>query len=76
MVRRRLLDRLLVKGTVQAAGRRGARWRAVTLGGPDLAGLDGVPGQWVRRQLVGEHGRPRRDVLTKPFWTPGRKGLD
>jgi NADPH-dependent ferric siderophore reductase len=32
--------------------------------------------QLVRRHLVEERGWPRRNVRTKPFWTPGRKGLD
>ena len=30
----------------------------------------------VRSHLVSERGWPRRTVLTKPFWAPGRKGLD
>jgi NADPH-dependent ferric siderophore reductase len=30
----------------------------------------------VRRHLVDARGWPRRSVLTKPFWTPGRRGLD
>ena len=32
--------------------------------------------QLVRRHLVEERGWPRRNVITKPFWAPGRKGLD
>jgi NADPH-dependent ferric siderophore reductase len=32
--------------------------------------------QLVRTHLVRERGWPRRSVLTKPFWTPGRKGLE
>ncbi|MEU4241250.1 siderophore-interacting protein [Actinoplanes sp. NPDC026619] len=32
--------------------------------------------QLIRRHLVDERGWPRRNVRTKPFWTPGRKGLD
>lgn len=32
--------------------------------------------QAVRRHLVSERGWPRRSVVTKPFWTPGRKGMD
>ncbi|MFG1925954.1 siderophore-interacting protein [Cryptosporangium sp. NPDC048952] len=32
--------------------------------------------QLIRNHLVQERGWPRRNVLTKPFWTPGRKGLD
>jgi NADPH-dependent ferric siderophore reductase len=32
--------------------------------------------QRIRRHLVEERNWPRRSVRTKPFWTPGRKGLD
>jgi NADPH-dependent ferric siderophore reductase len=32
--------------------------------------------QAVRRHLVDERGWPRRSVLVKPFWTPGRRGMD
>lgn len=32
--------------------------------------------QLVRRHLIEERNWPRRSVLTKPFWTPGRKGMD
>ncbi|MGV9305123.1 siderophore-interacting protein [Nonomuraea sp. NPDC003727] len=48
---------------------------------PDAPGVAYLAGeartiQAVRAHLVGERGWPRRDVITKPFWTPGRKGLD
>lgn len=32
--------------------------------------------QRIRTHLVKERGWDRRDVITKPFWTPGRRGLD
>ncbi|MFC4950790.1 siderophore-interacting protein [Pseudonocardia sp. GCM10023141] len=32
--------------------------------------------QEVRRHLVGDRGWNRRDVRTKPFWTPGRRGME
>ncbi|GIG63845.1 siderophore-interacting protein [Phytomonospora endophytica] len=32
--------------------------------------------QAVRAHLVGDRGWPRRSVMTKPFWTPGRRGMD
>ncbi|GAA4625840.1 hypothetical protein GCM10023196_031590 [Actinoallomurus vinaceus] len=32
--------------------------------------------QAVRDHLVRDRGWPRRAVLTKPFWTPGKKGLE
>jgi NADPH-dependent ferric siderophore reductase len=32
--------------------------------------------QAVRDHLVRERGWPRRSVLTKPFWTPGKRGME
>jgi NADPH-dependent ferric siderophore reductase len=32
--------------------------------------------QAVRRHLVEDRGWPRRSVITHPFWTPGKRGLD
>ncbi len=32
--------------------------------------------QLVRSHLVNERGWPRRAVVTKPFWTPGKRGMD
>ena len=32
--------------------------------------------QAVRRVLTTDHGLGRRDVLVKPFWTPGKRGLE
>lgn len=32
--------------------------------------------QMVRRHLVKDRDWPRRNVVTKPFWTPGRRGMD
>jgi NADPH-dependent ferric siderophore reductase len=32
--------------------------------------------QLLRRHLVSERGWPRQAVRTKPFWTPGKRGLD
>jgi len=32
--------------------------------------------QMLRRQLVEERGWPRQAIATKPFWTPGKRGLD
>ncbi|GAA3231495.1 siderophore-interacting protein [Nonomuraea helvata] len=48
---------------------------------PDEPGVAYLAGeartiQAVRAHLVRERGWQRRDVRTKPFWTPGRKGLD
>ncbi|NUP82944.1 MAG: siderophore-interacting protein [Nonomuraea sp.] len=46
--------------------------------GPGVAYLAGEARtiQAVRAHLVRERGWQRRDVRTKPFWAPGRKGLD
>jgi NADPH-dependent ferric siderophore reductase len=46
--------------------------------GPGVAYLAGEARtiQAVRAHLVGERGWERGDVRTKPFWTPGRRGLD
>ncbi|HWC82701.1 MAG TPA: siderophore-interacting protein [Pseudonocardiaceae bacterium] len=48
---------------------------------PDQPGLAYLAGeartcQMVRRHLVAERGWPRRSVLVKPFWAPGRRGMD
>jgi NADPH-dependent ferric siderophore reductase len=48
---------------------------------PDAAGIAYLAGeaktiQMVRKHLVKDRNWPKRDVLTKPFWTPGRTGLD
>jgi NADPH-dependent ferric siderophore reductase len=32
--------------------------------------------QALRSHLVHERGWPRQSVITKPFWTPGRKGME
>jgi NADPH-dependent ferric siderophore reductase len=32
--------------------------------------------QMLRRHLVAERGWPRQSIRTKPFWAPGRRGLD
>jgi NADPH-dependent ferric siderophore reductase len=32
--------------------------------------------QLLRRHLVSERGWPRQAIRVKPFWTPGRRGLD
>lgn len=53
--------------------------RAVTLPAePGVAYLAGEARtiQAVRTYLVKERGWPRRSVLTKPFWTPGKTGLE
>jgi NADPH-dependent ferric siderophore reductase len=46
--------------------------------GPGVAYLAGEARtcQAVRAHLVGERGWPRRSVLVKPFWAPGKKGME
>lgn len=46
--------------------------------GPGAACLAGEARaiQRVRAHLVRERGWNRRDVVTRPFWTPGRRGMD
>jgi NADPH-dependent ferric siderophore reductase len=48
---------------------------------PNLPGVADVAGeartvQAVRSRLIRERGRPRRSVISKPFWTPGKKGME
>ncbi|MEW2353342.1 siderophore-interacting protein [Spirillospora sp. NPDC029432] len=48
---------------------------------PDEPGVAYVAGeaktiQSVRAHLVNDRGWPRRTILTKPFWTPGKKGME
>lgn len=47
-------------------------------GTPGTAYLAGEAGtvQMVREHLVRDRGWHRRDVVTKPFWAPGRTGMD
>jgi len=52
-----------------------------TLDLPPEPGLAYVAGeartvQAVRAHLVRDRGWPRRSVLTKPFWTPGKRGME
>jgi NADPH-dependent ferric siderophore reductase len=56
-----------------------AALRELTL--PDQPGVAYLAGeartiQLVRKHLVKDRGWSRRDVVTKPFWTPGRRGMD
>jgi NADPH-dependent ferric siderophore reductase len=48
---------------------------------PSQAGIAYLAGeartiQMLRHHLVSERGWPRRSVRTKPFWAPGKRGLD
>jgi len=52
--------------------------RDTDLPGPGTAYLAGEARtiQAVRSHLMHDRGWPRRAIITKPFWTPGRKGMD
>jgi len=48
---------------------------------PDEPGIAYVAGeartvQAVRQHLVQDRGWQRRAIITKPFWAPGKKGMD
>jgi NADPH-dependent ferric siderophore reductase len=48
---------------------------------PDHSGVAYLAGeartiQALRKILVTERGWDRRDIRTKPFWTPGRSGME
>jgi NADPH-dependent ferric siderophore reductase len=48
---------------------------------PDQPGVAYLAGeartiQMLRQHLVSDRGWPRQAVVTKPFWVPGRRGLD
>ncbi|MGI5243825.1 siderophore-interacting protein [Dactylosporangium sp. CA-139066] len=82
-------DRLALDGDVTWVERRGD---AVSpspslVAAVEALDLPGEPGQAyvageartiqaVRQHLVRERGWPRRSVLTKPFWTPGKRGME
>jgi NADPH-dependent ferric siderophore reductase len=53
--------------------------RALSL--PDQPGVAYLAGeartiQTLRKILITERGWDRRDIRTKPFWTPGRTGME
>jgi NADPH-dependent ferric siderophore reductase len=52
--------------------------RGTSLPGPGTAYLAGEARtiQALRSHLIHDRGWPRRAVITKPFWTPGRKGME
>jgi NADPH-dependent ferric siderophore reductase len=65
--------------------RRGDRGGLVdalrTLDLPDHPGAAYIAGeardcQAARRHLIADRAWPSRSVITKPFWTPGKRGLD
>ncbi len=76
----RPLQRIERNGASAAASRQLAD-AVAGLDLPDRPGVAYLAGeartiQLVRSHLVRERGWPRRSVRTKPFWTPGRRGMD
>jgi NADPH-dependent ferric siderophore reductase len=74
-------DRLDLPGEVHWVPRPGLPAGLSTLDLPAEPGVAYVAGearacQAVRRHLVTDRGWPRTAVVVKPFWTPGRRGLD
>lgn len=71
----------IYRGTASAAGSATLLAAVADLPLPAHPGIAYVAGEAktiaaVRSHLVNDRGWPRRSVLTKPFWTPGRKGMD
>jgi NADPH-dependent ferric siderophore reductase len=52
--------------------------RDTSLPGPGTAYLAGEARtiQALRSHLTGDRGWPRHAIITKPFWTPGKKGME
>ncbi|MEU7874818.1 siderophore-interacting protein [Dactylosporangium sp. NPDC049140] len=74
-------DRLALDGNVTWAPRDGLIDAVRLLDLPPEPGQAYVAGearavQAVRQHLVRDRGWPRRSVLTKPFWTPGKRGME
>jgi NADPH-dependent ferric siderophore reductase len=74
-------DRMDLPGEVRWVPRPGLLAGLSALDLPGHPGTAYVAGearacQAVRRHLVSERGWPRSAVVVKPFWTPGRRGLD
>ncbi|WP_155060062.1 siderophore-interacting protein [Streptomyces blattellae] len=82
-------DRLPIEGDVEWVDRGAASAFASERLVEAVASQEGlVPGtvayiageaktcQAVKRHLLQDRGWPRRDIVVKPFWTPGRRGMD
>jgi NADPH-dependent ferric siderophore reductase len=86
--RHRLGDQLPLPGDVhwhyrhgRSAASSASLLRAVRdtgLPGPGTAYLAGEARtiQALRSHLMRDRGWPRRAIITKPFWTPGKKGME
>ncbi|MEU9731862.1 siderophore-interacting protein [Streptomyces sp. NPDC048002] len=84
-----LADQLPVDGDVQWLHRGAAPAHDSPTLLKAVASLEGIkPGtvayiageaktcQAVKRHLLQDRGWPRHDIVVKPFWTPGRRGMD
>ncbi|WP_433085608.1 siderophore-interacting protein [Dactylosporangium sp. CA-052675] len=74
-------DRLPLDGNVTWVSRDGLVDAVRRLDLPQEPGQAYVAGearavQAVKQHPVRDRGWPRRSVLTKPFWTPGRRGME
>jgi len=71
----------IFRGTASAAASATLVESVRSLDLPDEPGIAYVAGeartvQAVRAHLVRDRGWPRRSVIVKPFWTPGKRGMD
>lgn len=69
------------RGAAPAAGSAALLGALSTAALPDAPGVAYVAGeartcQAVRTHLVRDRGWPRRSVIVKPFWTPGKRGME
>ncbi|WP_432827494.1 siderophore-interacting protein [Dactylosporangium sp. CA-092794] len=69
------------RGGESAAASEGLVDAVRTLALPDEPGQAYVAGeartvQAVKQHLIRDRGWPRKAVLTKPFWTPGKRGME
>ncbi|MFF0493673.1 siderophore-interacting protein [Nocardia sp. NPDC004068] len=70
-----------LRGTTSAADSTTLLNAIRTLDLPTTPGIAYLAGeartiQRITKHLVHDRGWPRRAILTKPFWTPGRRGMD
>lgn len=76
----RPLTRIVRQGASAASSRQLVE-AVAALDLPDTEGAAYLAGeartiQLVRSHLVSERGWSRRRIVTKPFWTPGKRGMD
>ncbi|GGL10276.1 SIP domain-containing protein [Nocardia jinanensis] len=77
--RRPALDRITRNGASAASSEQLVDAAALNLpAAPGAACLAGEARtiQMIRNHLAKDRGWNRRSIVTKPFWTPGKRGLD